>query len=217
MLGRAGIFNSVFNHHRRYLLRAPSACAYKKLHLWGYTHLANNFQHAENQNMPKHLRDEGQEDSATPDAKCPKTEEPLPSDGLTITEDQKVAEASPSTARTDGKSTKRKGKDSKNAKKTGRRRRGTRNDEAAATTENPDQPKEPRLPKRLSALLIGFCGSGYRGMQMYVESTLGISSYKAKRQNADNLTIPRPLKVSYFKLWCGQVLYRKIMPTIQSK
>lgn len=35
-------------------------------------------------------------------------------------------------------------------------------------TETPAGPKTPRLPKRQCALLIGFCGSGYSGMQMYV-------------------------------------------------
>jgi tRNA pseudouridine38-40 synthase len=39
------------------------------------------------------------------------------------------------------------------------------------TEEGPEQqagPKAPRLPKRQCALLIGFCGSGYSGMQMCV-------------------------------------------------
>lgn len=57
----------------------------------------------------------------------------------------------------------------KDERKTGRRRRGTRNEEAAVEgAVVSDQPKAPRLPKRQSALLIGFCGSGYSGMQMYV-------------------------------------------------
>jgi hypothetical protein len=68
----------------------------------------------------------------------------------------------------DVKSGKRKEKEDK---KSGRRgRRGTRNDGAAegevGSTQN--GPKAPRLPKRQCALLIGFCGSGYSGMQMYV-------------------------------------------------
>ncbi|KAG5335380.1 hypothetical protein C0989_001300 [Termitomyces sp. Mn162] len=55
----------------------------------------------------------------------------------------------------------------KDERKIGRRRRGTRNEEATAEgAVVSDQPKAPRLPKRQSALLVGFCGSGYSGMQI---------------------------------------------------
>lgn len=48
------------------------------------------------------------------------------------------------------------------------RRRGTRPEgEEAPQLEN-GEPKAPRLPKRPVALLIGFCGDGYNGMQMCV-------------------------------------------------
>jgi hypothetical protein len=47
-----------------------------------------------------------------------------------------------------------------------RNRRGTRNEPAVEEGDKGD-PKAPRLPKRQCALLIGFCGSGYSGMQMY--------------------------------------------------
>ncbi|KAF5350251.1 hypothetical protein D9758_007854 [Tetrapyrgos nigripes] len=43
------------------------------------------------------------------------------------------------------------------------RRRGTRPEGEEA--EGSSGSKEPRLPKRQCALLLGFCGSGYRGMQ----------------------------------------------------
>lgn len=46
------------------------------------------------------------------------------------------------------------------------RRRGTRDEEAEASTSLSGEPKAPRLPKRQCALLIGFCGAGYNGMQM---------------------------------------------------
>lgn len=48
------------------------------------------------------------------------------------------------------------------------RRRGTRNDDADADVgaSQSNEPKTPRLPKRQCALLIGFCGAGYNGMQM---------------------------------------------------
>ena len=52
------------------------------------------------------------------------------------------------------------------ATKVGRGRRGTRNHEVAEGEKSTDQPKALRLPKRQCALLIGFCGSGYSGMQM---------------------------------------------------
>lgn len=62
------------------------------------------------------------------------------------------------------KSRQGKEKDNRNP---GRKRRGTRNAEAPGeVAEGPTEPKEPRLPKRLCALLIGFCGSQYSGMQM---------------------------------------------------
>ena len=48
------------------------------------------------------------------------------------------------------------------------RRRGTRPEGEAAPTPEDGEPKAPRLPKRQCALLIGFCGDGYNGMQMCV-------------------------------------------------
>jgi len=67
---------------------------------------------------------------------------------------------------TPGKTSKRKKKDEKKPTHWGRR--GTRNDEVAEgnNTQGSDQPDAFRLPKRRCALLIGFCGSGYSGMQM---------------------------------------------------
>ena len=32
-----------------------------------------------------------------------------------------------------------------------------------------NEPKEPRKPKKKVAVLVGFCGTGYQGMQMYVK------------------------------------------------
>jgi len=60
----------------------------------------------------------------------------------------------------------------KESKKGGRRsRRQMRNEEDAnkvdEATGQEEGPKPPRYPKRQCALLIGFCGSGYSGMQMY--------------------------------------------------
>ena len=71
------------------------------------------------------------------------------------------------------KSRRGKEKDNKNV---GRRRRGHpgRNEEGAAEATEADprdvpaEEKAPRLPKRQSAILLGFCGTGCAGMQMSV-------------------------------------------------
>lgn len=47
-------------------------------------------------------------------------------------------------------------------------RRGTRPEGEEAQTQADDADKGPRLPKRQCALLLGFCGSGYSGMQLCV-------------------------------------------------
>ncbi|KAG6910010.1 hypothetical protein DXG01_013732 [Tephrocybe rancida] len=88
-----------------------------------------------------------------------------------------VADAQPQPPK--GKSQDKRGRhgrkdDRKDGKKgVGRRRRGTRNDEAAAEGAGTasDEPKAARLPKRQSALLIGFCGTGYSGMQIQPDHT----------------------------------------------
>ncbi|TFK75003.1 pseudouridine synthase [Pluteus cervinus] len=60
----------------------------------------------------------------------------------------------------------RKGKDKDN-RNPGRKRRGTRNEESKGETSLEQvEPKESRLPKRQCALLLGFCGSQYSGMQI---------------------------------------------------
>jgi len=62
----------------------------------------------------------------------------------------------------------RRGKE-KQTKNVGRRR-GPRHTEPSETPKNQDEegPRPPRLPKRMTALLLGFCGSGCSGMQMCV-------------------------------------------------
>lgn len=49
-----------------------------------------------------------------------------------------------------------------------RGRRGTRNEEAQEGETQAEGPKSVRFPKKMCALLIGFCGTGCKGMQMYV-------------------------------------------------
>lgn len=56
----------------------------------------------------------------------------------------------------------RKSKKSKQNEKNRGRRRGTRPE----VDDNSDRPKTPRLPKKQCAILIGFSGTNYAGMQM---------------------------------------------------
>lgn len=65
---------------------------------------------------------------------------------------------------------KQKGKEKKNRVRRDRRAGPYRKGELAGEgSEIPAGPKTPRLPKRQCALLIGFCGSGYNGMQVYAQ------------------------------------------------
>lgn len=62
----------------------------------------------------------------------------------------------------DSTPTKQKGPKGKRNEKHKERRRGTR----PQPEDDPDRPKTPRLPKKQCAVLIGFSGTGYAGMQM---------------------------------------------------
>ncbi|KAJ7625581.1 pseudouridine synthase [Roridomyces roridus] len=97
----------------------------------------------------------------------------------------------------------RKGKD-KDTKNTGRRRRD-RNEEDAegkpAATEDNGEPKAPRLPKRMCALLIGFCGSGYSGMQIQnnaktIENALFDAMVRAGAVSQDNADDPVKVNIA---------------------
>ncbi|OAX41510.1 pseudouridine synthase [Rhizopogon vinicolor AM-OR11-026] len=93
------------------------------------------------------------------------------------------------------KSRQGKAKDTKNKG----RRRGTR-DPGAQGKEDEDQgPKTPRLPKKQSALLIGFCGTGCNGMQIQpdvrtIEGVLFDALVRAGAVSKDNAD--DPVKVS---------------------
>ncbi|KAF8202256.1 pseudouridine synthase [Pholiota molesta] len=90
-------------------------------------------------------------------------------------------------------------------KNRGRGGRRTRNEEDAAkevrlTPEGDPIPKAPRYPKRQCSLLIGFCGSGYSGMQIQPDHTRTIEGVlfnalvkvgAVSQDNADN-----PLKAA---------------------
>ncbi|KAL5537125.1 PUS1 [Sanghuangporus sanghuang] len=105
------------------------------------------------------------------------------------------------------KETNKEGKKSKKEARTewaGRKRRGTRPEkpedgqDSAEGEDDAVTEKALRLPKRKCALLIGFCGSGYRGMQIQPEGpTIEGSLFKAliaagavSKDNADD-----PVKV----------------------
>ncbi|KAH7914642.1 pseudouridine synthase [Hygrophoropsis aurantiaca] len=99
----------------------------------------------------------------------------------------------------------RKGK-AKDTKNVGRRRRGTRNEEATSKMqlEEPSReqsPKPLRLPKRQSALLIGFCGTGCNGMQIQpnvrtIEGVLFEALVRAGAVSQDNADDPTKVSLS---------------------
>ncbi|KAJ8079533.1 tRNA pseudouridine synthase 1 [Marasmius tenuissimus] len=69
--------------------------------------------------------------------------------------------ASEPTGAAEGSKGKGKGKAPRDKRNLGRRARGRED-----TPRDPEAgPREPRLPKRQTAILLGFCGSKYRGMQ----------------------------------------------------
>ena len=113
---------------------------------------------------------EGASADTTPAAQTatPLTEEPVASSSGAHAPIKRAPD--PNSKRSQRKADKRKDK-GKDKDKDGRqpwtdRRRGTRAEDA--TEDGEPREKAPRLPKRMCAVLIGFCGSGYNGMQMCV-------------------------------------------------
>jgi tRNA pseudouridine38-40 synthase len=79
-------------------------------------------------------------------------------------------------------------------------RRGTRPENIVAADDD-SSPKTPRLPKRQCALLIGFCGSGYSGMQFQpnartIEGTLFEALVKAGAISEDNSDDPMKVNLA---------------------
>ncbi|KAG1739992.1 pseudouridine synthase [Suillus lakei] len=76
------------------------------------------------------------------------------------------------------------------------RRRGTRGQDKDAEKEGEEQgPRAPRLPKKQSALLIGFCGTGCNGMQIQpdvrtIEGVLFDALVRAGAVSSDNADDP---------------------------
>ena len=112
-------------------------------------------------------------------AKRAKPEQPenAPAEGV---EDAEAAKEQ-ADKRVDGKKgQKQKGKKGKDKEFARNRRRGTRTEGEEVRTPDNGEPKAPRLPKRACALLIGFCGDGYNGMQMCVSMSTRECTYKPK-------------------------------------
>ncbi|TFK85496.1 tRNA pseudouridine synthase [Polyporus arcularius HHB13444] len=82
------------------------------------------------------------------------------------------------------------------------RRRGTRPEGEEAPAPENGEPKAPRLPKRQCALLIGFCGDGYNGMQIQpdpklrtIEGVLFDALIKVGAVSQDNSDNPTKVKL----------------------
>ncbi|CDO73347.1 hypothetical protein BN946_scf185008.g110 [Trametes cinnabarina] len=100
------------------------------------------------------------------------------------------------------KSQKRKGKKGKDKEYARTRRRGTRPEGEEAPKPESGEPKAPRLPKRPCALLIGFCGDGYNGMQIQpdpkvrtIEGVLFDALIKVGAVSQDNSDNPTKVKL----------------------
>ena len=88
-----------------------------------------------------------------------------------VTGDSSNANASTSKTKGPRNATRRAGREHSARIKAEGRRRGTRPDKKEGEeAEDSGEPKGPRLPKRQCAVLIGYCGSGYSGMQRCVPS-----------------------------------------------
>jgi hypothetical protein len=126
--------------------------------------------------------------------------------------------AGKSTQQADQKQEKKKGRAWKDKGSVKVGRRGRRREEPAEGEES-TEPKALRLPKRQCALLIGFCGTGYSGMQLYSTRLLH------HRNNCTDcvLLLPvspvflEPSKVPYSMPWSKPVLYLQTTPMIQSR
>ncbi|TFK51809.1 pseudouridine synthase [Heliocybe sulcata] len=107
------------------------------------------------------------------------------------------------------------------------RRRGTRQEGSEKGEGESSEPKGPRLPKRQCALLIGFCGSGYNGMQFQpgekvvtIEGMLFDALVKAGAVSQDNADDPvkvnlgRAARTDAGVHAAGNVVSMKIIPHV---
>ncbi|KAI0676070.1 pseudouridine synthase [Trametes maxima] len=102
----------------------------------------------------------------------------------------------------DKRGKRQKGKRGKDKEYVRTRRRGTRPEGEEAPTPDNGEPKAPRLPKRPCALLIGFCGDGYNGMQIQpdpkvrtIEGVLFDALIKVGAVSEDNSDNPTKVKL----------------------
>ncbi|KAI0653291.1 pseudouridine synthase [Cubamyces menziesii] len=134
-------------------------------------------------------------------AKRAKPEQPenAPAEGV---EDAEAAKEQ-ADKRVDGKKgQKQKSKKGKDKEFARNRRRGTRTEGEEVRTPDNGEPKAPRLPKRACALLIGFCGDGYNGMQIQpdpkvrtIEGVLFDALIKVGAVSQDNSDNPTKVKL----------------------
>ncbi|KAH9846263.1 tRNA pseudouridine synthase [Lenzites betulinus] len=135
-----------------------------------------------------------------------KRAKPEPVDNTTETAADDMNPAKEKTdKRGDGKKgQKQRGKKGKDKDYVRARRRGTRPEggEVQAPTPENGEPKAPRLPKRPCALLMGFCGDGYNGMQIQpdpnvrtIEGVLFDALIKVGAVSQDNSDNPTKVKL----------------------
>jgi len=110
----------------------------------------------------------------------------------------------------------------KDDKNVGRRRRGNRpegNETCTVASETIPQDlsdKAPRLPKRQSAILLGFCGTGCAGMQMSVSCSF-VSVHPTLTYTLIASQMRVRLKECYLTPLCESARCHQIMRTIRRK
>lgn len=96
-------------------------------------------------------------------------------------------------------------------------RKGTRPDGEEAVKAEDGEPKAPRLPKRPCALLLGFCGDGYSGMQMYVVCGVCAFSIDVESVTDNPIRSCAPLKAYCLKPSSKWARSRKTIRTTQPR
>ncbi|CAK5267249.1 unnamed protein product [Mycena citricolor] len=136
----------------------------------------------------------------TPDAKRAKTEQQ---------QEQQEGTSAATPAAPGKKLTGKERRQAKNMQGAGRRKREgkrdyTRPEGSADAAEGDAKDKTPRLPKRMTALLLGYCGSGYHGLQIQkdgtgvttIENTLFDALTRAGAVSQDNANDPTKVGIA---------------------
>ncbi|KAI0832051.1 pseudouridine synthase [Trametes gibbosa] len=133
-----------------------------------------------------------------------KRAKPEPIENTTVSTAQSVATPTEKTDQRSGgrKGQKQRGKKEKDKDYVRTRRRGTRPEGEEIPTPENGESKAPRLPKRPCALLMGFCGDGYNGMQIQpdpdvrtIEGVLFDALIKVGAVSQDNSDNPTKVKL----------------------